>query len=53
MPRHESDSPYCLEVHRALDPATGCRVGERLSVADLGLFAQLHSLRTHRTPWQQ
>lgn len=33
-------------------PASGFWLGERLSVADLGLFAQLHSLRTPLTPWQ-
>lgn len=33
-------------------PASGFWLGERPSVADLGLFAQLHSLRTPLTPWQ-
>lgn len=33
-------------------PKTGFWLGERLSVADLALFAQLHSLRTPLTPWQ-
>jgi glutathione S-transferase len=33
-------------------PATGFWLGERLGVADLALFAQLHSLRTPLTPWQ-
>lgn len=33
-------------------PDVGFWCGRRLSVADLGLFAQLHSLRTPLTPWQ-
>ena len=34
-------------------PAAGFWLGEHLSVADLGLFAHLHSLCTPLTPWQQ
>ena len=33
-------------------PASGFWLGDRLGVADLGLFAPLHSLRTPLTPWQ-
>ncbi len=33
-------------------PATGFWLGEHLGLADLALFAQLHSLRTPLTPWQ-
>lgn len=36
--------------HRA--PERGFWLDERLSAADLGLFSQLHSLRTPLTPWQ-
>lgn len=34
-------------------PKDGFWLGNALSVADLGLFAQLHSLRTDLTPWQR
>jgi glutathione S-transferase len=46
------------ELRRVLDaleeraPLGGFWLGERLTVADLGLFAQLQSLRTPLTPWQ-
>jgi glutathione S-transferase len=33
-------------------PATGFWLGPQLGLADLALFAQLHSLRTPLTPWQ-
>lgn len=33
-------------------PADGFWLGEGLSAADIGLFAQLHSLRAPLTPWQ-
>ena len=33
-------------------PRAGFWLGEALGVGDLGLFAQLHSLRTPLTPWQ-
>ena len=36
--------------HRA--PATGFWLGAHLGLADIALFAQLHSLRTPLTPWQ-
>lgn len=34
-------------------PTTGFWLGPTLGVADLGLFAQLHSMCTPLTPWQQ
>lgn len=34
-------------------PVGGFWLGERLSVADVALFAQVHSLRTPLTPWQR
>lgn len=33
-------------------PADGFWLGERATIADIALFAQLHSLRTPLTPWQ-
>lgn len=33
-------------------PTTGFWVGDALTAADLGLFGQLHSMRTVLTPWQ-
>lgn len=36
--------------HRA--PKSGFWLGERLTVADIALFAQLQSIRTPLTPWQ-
>jgi glutathione S-transferase len=33
--------------------SSGFWLGPRLSVADVALFAQLHSLRTSLTPWQR
>ena len=47
--RRFGDLLDCLE-QRA--PARGFWLGERLGPADLGLFAQLHSLRTPLTAWQ-
>lgn len=47
--RRFTDLLDCLELRA---PAAGFWLGERLSAADLGLFAQLHSLRAPLTPWQ-
>lgn len=44
---------HLLDQLDARAPATGFWVSEALSVADLGLFAQLGSLRTDLTPWQR
>lgn len=41
-----------LDQLDARAPAQGFWLGGPLSVADLALFAQLHSLRTPLTPWQ-
>lgn len=41
-----------LDQLEARAPERGHWVGDRLSVADLALFAQLHSMRTPLTPWQ-
>jgi glutathione S-transferase len=41
-----------LDQLEARAPKTGYWVGSALSVADLGLFGQLHSLRLPLTPWQ-
>jgi len=42
-----------LDSLERLAPADGYWLGEPLTVADLGLFAHLHSLRTPLTPWQR
>ena len=41
-----------LDQLEARAPKEGYWVGSALSVADLGLFSQLHSLRMPITPWQ-
>ncbi|UJR86831.1 glutathione S-transferase family protein [Sandaracinus amylolyticus] len=41
-----------LDQLEARAPERGWWVGDRLSVADVALFAQLRSLRTPLTPWQ-
>ncbi|MEZ4394487.1 MAG: glutathione S-transferase family protein [Polyangiales bacterium] len=42
-----------LDQLDARAPEGGFWMGERATVADLGLFAQLHGLRTELTPWQR
>lgn len=42
-----------LDQLEARAPEEGFWMGDRASVADLGLFAQLHGLRTELTPWQR
>ena len=42
-----------LDQLDARAPREGYWLGEAISVADLGLFAQLHSLRSELTPWQR
>ncbi|WP_437964770.1 glutathione S-transferase family protein [Sorangium sp. So ce260] len=42
-----------LDKLEARAPRDGFWVGDALSVADLALFAHLHSLRIDLTPWQQ
>ena len=42
-----------LDLLEARAPARGFWVGERVSAADLALFAQLRSLQTDLTPWQR
>jgi glutathione S-transferase len=42
-----------LDQLDARAPTAGFWLGEALTVADLGLFAQLQSLRTVLTPWQR
>ncbi|HEY0134656.1 MAG TPA: glutathione S-transferase family protein [Nannocystis sp.] len=42
-----------LDSLERLAPAAGFWLGDHLTVADLGLFAHLHSLRTPLTPWQR
>jgi glutathione S-transferase len=44
---------HVLDQLDARAPADGFWVGDALSVADLGIFAQLGSLRTLLTPWQR
>jgi glutathione S-transferase len=41
-----------LDALEARAPSTGFWLGARASVADLGLFAQLHQLRLPLLPWQ-
>ncbi len=41
-----------LEQLEARAPRSGFWLGERVTVADIGLFAQLQSFRTPLTPWQ-
>jgi glutathione S-transferase len=40
-----------LDALDARAPSTGFWLGERATVADVGLFAQLHSLRLPLLPW--
>lgn len=42
-----------LDQLDARAPGEGFWLGEALTVADVGLFAQLHSLRSPLTPWQR
>lgn len=42
-----------LDQLDARAPAEGFWVGDALSVADVGLFGQLHGLRNALTPWQR
>ena len=41
-----------LDMLEARTPSAGWWIGEHATVADLAIFAQLHSLRTPLTPWQ-
>lgn len=42
-----------LDLLDARAPRQGFWVGDRVSAADLGIFAQLRSLQTDLTPWQR